>query len=126
VRLLIDNALSPLVASGLLEAGHDAVHVRDLISPASKDEVVLDLAATENRILVSADTDFGEILANREASKPSFVLLRPNPETIAQQTAALVLNLPLLERDLARGCVAVIEGFRVRIRHLPIREPDND
>jgi predicted nuclease of predicted toxin-antitoxin system len=105
-------------------AGHDAIHVRDRDLSSARDEIILDLAATEDRILVSADTDFGEILAIREASEPSFVLLRPIPDTIEQQISVLVQNLPQLEFDLKRGAVAVIEGFRIRIRRLPIQGPD--
>ena len=76
MRFLIDNALSPEVAACLKQHGLDAVHLRDLIDPSSPDEKVFDLAAAEGRILVSANSDFGAILANRLSSKPSFILFR--------------------------------------------------
>lgn len=41
MRFLIDNALSPLVAQALLNAGFDAVHVREIGLQAEEDIVIL-------------------------------------------------------------------------------------
>jgi predicted nuclease of predicted toxin-antitoxin system len=49
MRFLIDNALSPVLAYALTEAGHDAVHVRDRGLRDADDEPILDLAASEGR-----------------------------------------------------------------------------
>lgn len=76
MRLLIDNALSPKIAQLLGEAGHDAVHVRDLGLASAPDAEVFARAAADDRTIVSADTDFGTILALREARKPSVMLWR--------------------------------------------------
>ncbi|BBX13045.1 hypothetical protein MNVM_21260 [Mycobacterium novum] len=66
MRLLPDENLSPVLSSFLTEAGHDVVHVRDRGLASAADEVVLTLAADENRVLISADTDFGGFLIDVE------------------------------------------------------------
>jgi predicted nuclease of predicted toxin-antitoxin system len=79
LRFLIDNALSPLIAARLRAGGHDAVHVRDYGLHAGSDEEILDKASMERRVVISADTDFGTLLATRRTSLPSVVLFRRAP-----------------------------------------------
>jgi predicted nuclease of predicted toxin-antitoxin system len=76
MRLLIDNALSPQIASLLRENGYDAIHVRDIDLHAAADEEVFAEAERDGRVIVSADTDFGALLALRQSASPSFVRFR--------------------------------------------------
>lgn len=121
MRFLIDNALSPRVAEQLRDAGHDAVHVRQYELQAAADEIIFDRAVTEDRIVVSADTDFGTLLASRRATRPSVILFRRGTQRRPDEEVALLLsNLPALADALADGSVAVIEPERIRIRSLPL------
>ena len=121
MKLLIDNALAPSVADRLRREGYDAVHVRDRNKQAASDVEILQLAESEGRVIVSADTDFGTLLALRSQRRPSFVLLRRQKDTSPSKTADLLINtLPRIRSDLESGAVVVISDERLRIRALPV------
>lgn len=122
MRFLVDNALSPRVASALRTAGHDAVHVGALGLAGSDDEAVFRTARESRRILVSADTDFGAILAMHGATTPSLIIFRHGAEYQPKRQVRRILDtLPDVEENLASGAVVVIEPSRTRVRPLPLR-----
>jgi predicted nuclease of predicted toxin-antitoxin system len=109
-----------MLAAGLNAAGYDAVHVRDRGMQTSSDAQIMDLAAVEDRVVVSADTDFGTLLATRRETKPSVIILRRGPDKPQAQLNSLLSNLPVVEKFLLQGSLVVIERVRMRIRQLPI------
>jgi len=75
VRFLVDANLSPRLISLLVEAGHEATHVFDLGLGQASDEIMMARAHAEQRVVVTADTDFVTMLALTGTSLPSVVLV---------------------------------------------------
>lgn len=121
MKFLVDENLSERVAEVLVDNGHDAIHVREIGLERADDPVVMARAESEGRVVVSADTDFGAILARSGKRAPSVILFRTIGQRRAWSQAGLILaNLPQVAEDLEAGALVVIEDGRVRSRRLPL------
>jgi predicted nuclease of predicted toxin-antitoxin system len=75
----------------------------------------------DGHVLVSADTDFGEILSLPGAELPSFILFRQGNRTAAHRASILLANLDEVAADLDAGAIVVFTDDRIRLRRLPFR-----
>ncbi len=78
-------------------------------------------AAAEDRILISADTDFGELLATAPVIAPSLILLRRSDKRPDALTGVILANLGQVQDDLTAGALVVISDARIRSRRLPVK-----
>lgn len=121
MRLLLDANLSPEVARLLKKAKHDAIHVSEIGLLSAPDPEIMETAAQEDRILLTADADFGALLALGSRAAPSVVLLRSADHLRpVEQAELLAANLSLISEDLERGAIASLTRDRLRVRDLPI------
>jgi predicted nuclease of predicted toxin-antitoxin system len=74
----------------------------------------------QSRVLLSADTDYGEILARSGSPTPSVVLFRRIDRSAESITSVLLANLDQVAEDLDRGAFVVIVETKMRVRSLPL------
>jgi predicted nuclease of predicted toxin-antitoxin system len=122
MRLLLDMNMSPKVAERLRAEGHDAVHLRDLGLGRLPDHDVLDHAKTDQRIVVTFDLDFGEIVGLGAGT--GVVLLRLHSVRTAHVQQRVSVALTEAAKALQAGALVLVEDARIRVRTWPIAQGD--
>ena len=117
-RLLADENIPQPAILALRAAGHNVLAILES-APGAADEVVLTLARTQSRVLLTFDLDMGQLVFERRLGvPPGIIVFRDLPPTLA---ATVQFMVTLLNRsDLTfEGSFSVVTGDRVRQRPLP-------
>lgn len=120
MRFLADMGVSQQVVEWLRMNGHEAVHLRDEGLQRLPNGEIFQKAGREQRIVLTFDLDFGEILAASGGQIVSVILfrLRNTRTSFVIQRLDDVLNQS--SADLSQGAIVVVEDGRHRVRSLPI------
>lgn len=117
MRLLADENV-PLPSVCLLRAaGYDVEAVAEW-APGSPDPDVLAYARARDRVLVTFDRDFGELVYHRGASVPPGILYLRLIPTDPEEPGRILRDLLILQEVSLEGRFTV--GDRDRIRQRPL------
>jgi len=116
VRWLADECVDAALVSRLRGAGHDVSYLAEVASGAT-DATVLRRAHDEDRLLLTEDKDFGDLVFRSKMAVPGVLLLRLDPEKSLLKWTRLESAIGKFGRTLF-GRYIVIEAARFRSRPL--------
>ena len=114
MRFLLDVcAASRSLQSTLTDLGHDVLSALET-APRATDAELLALALAEQRILITEDKDFGELVFVRRLPHPCIVRFTDMP--VAEKVAAMRQLIEGHAEAMRTGRIIVVTRSRVRIR----------
>lgn len=121
MRFVVDENLSPQLCRYLTASGDSAEHVHQCVGAGASDQHIFTYATGRAAVIITADTDFGALLAQQQTTQPSVVLVRELLSLpVAEQGRLLAANVDQLRAPLANGAVVVFSLTGIRVRPLPI------
>lgn len=113
LKFLIDIGVGKQVEKWLRDQGYDTKTVRD-IDPKAEDEMILKTAASETRMVVTMDKDFGELVFRSGRSHAGVLILRLEDAQGSEKVDVVKTILDEHEEKLA-GKFCVFQAGRLRI-----------
>lgn len=118
MRLLLDQDVYAVTAQFLINSGHDVLSVAQIGYSQASDEEILTIAQSQNRILVTRDRDYGNLVFVRAIST-GVIYLRILPTTVDAVHSELARILQTYSEVELAGAFVVVELDRHRFRQLP-------
>ncbi|MEW5800752.1 MAG: DUF5615 family PIN-like protein [bacterium] len=120
MKFLADMGISPKAAVFLQMLGSDAVHLHDQGLDRLADSAILAKARNEDRILLTHDLDFGELVAASRAQLPSVVIFRLRSMRPDRVNRYLEIIISQYRHVLEQGAIISVSEEQIRVRTLPI------
>lgn len=116
-KFIIDESLPRSTAKALENIGHSVEDIRDYGLRGAKDKAIYEFAQKEKAIILTRDTDFGNILRYKIGEHFGLVVARlPNELSNAEVNRQITQELNKLTKDDFSGNLIIIEPGRVRIK----------
>lgn len=116
MRVLTDENLPRPLVEALREAGHDVLDVREHGLAGADDATVWALARADNRILVTLDLDFANVLQYAPGTHEGIVVLRVHKPTQRLIEDMLLGFLSAVGQEDVHGALVIVEPGRYRVR----------
>jgi len=116
MRFKVDENLPVEVADLLRQAEHDAATVVEQHLGGTADSDVASICQREGRVLVTLDSDFGDIRVYPPREYPGLVVLRLRRQGKPHVLDVMTRLLELLSRESPDRRLWIVEEERVRIR----------
>ena len=116
MRFVVDRCAGRRLAEWLRDGGHDVLDTRGL-GPDPGDTALLERAVSENRVLITVDKDFGELIYLHGTPHAGLVRL---PDVRVPQRIALIEEIINQHgRALEEKAIITIQSGRVRTSRAP-------
>jgi predicted nuclease of predicted toxin-antitoxin system len=114
VGFLANMNISPITVEALRNHGWDIIRVSEVMDEKSKDIDVLVYAQKQNKVVITQDLDFSQILALRGYAKPSLINLRFENARPDFVTARIIDVVSSMEKELEEGVVVTVDETSAR------------
>lgn len=116
MQFKIDENLPVDIAELLADAGYDAKTVSEQQLKGVKDPVIIEVCKTENRVLITLDTDFSDIRAYPPQDFSGIIVLRVGSQAKQHVIKVLQRIIPLFGHEPLNQHLWIAEENIIRIR----------
>ncbi len=116
MKFLADENLEKPIVDWLREKGYDVLYITEK-TPSIKDEKIIQLALKENRILITNDKDFGELVFHYGQITSGIILIRSKDKS-SQKKLELVKQLLKEIKNKISGNFIVVNENGIRIKKI--------